>query len=291
MDIRQLKYFVTIAEEGSITAAADRLYITQPPLSRQLKSMEKELGVTLFDRTNKKNMKLTPAGENLLKNSKTILNSMDEAITEVKEIEQHMTDKLSIGTTIYCSEILLPVLENFCEKHPFIVPEIHEGSISYLIDLLKNHIIDIAISPLPFDMDGLTYKELQQDTCVFVTTQDFKFTDEYITLDKISQIPLLLLDTPDSNSLYKRILNEFQKKGIKITISCICNDSGLLLRMLLGNFGSTIIPYSMINNKLRESVQVIPIKNNPWTTTSNLIWRNEGYVSYTIKEFIKSIKS
>ena len=62
MDIRQLKYFVVIAEEGNITKAAERLFMAQPPLSRQLKLMENELGVTLVDRTNKKNILLTPQG-------------------------------------------------------------------------------------------------------------------------------------------------------------------------------------------------------------------------------------
>lgn len=76
---------LAIAEEGSITKAADRLFMAQPPLSRQLKLMEKELGVTLFDRTNKKNILLTPHGRIFLKNARKILNNMEDAIIEVQE--------------------------------------------------------------------------------------------------------------------------------------------------------------------------------------------------------------
>jgi len=81
---------------------------------------------------------LTPQGRIFLKNARRILYNMEEAITEVQEFGEHMTKKLSIGTNIYCSEIILPVLKNFCEKYPFIVPEIHEGSISYLTDSTFN---------------------------------------------------------------------------------------------------------------------------------------------------------
>ncbi|HEY8803840.1 MAG TPA: LysR family transcriptional regulator [Clostridium sp.] len=290
MDIRQLKYFVVIAEEGNITKAAIRLFMAQPPLSRQLKLMENELGVTLFDRTNKRSMLLTPRGRVFLKNARRILYNMDEAITEVQEFGEHMTKKLSIGTTIYCSEIILPVLKNFRGKYPFIVPEIHEGTISYLMDLLKNHTIEVAISERPFDTAGYIIKELQPDTCVFITSRDFEWAKECISLEEISQIPLLLLNTPDSNSLYQRILSEFEQRNLKLNISCVCHDSGLLLKMVLSNLGSTIVPRSMVNHMLSEFMRVIPIKNSPWTISPNLIWHSEGYISSTLKEFIKNFE-
>ena len=138
---------------------------------------------------------------------------MDEAITEVQEFGQHMTKKLSIGTTIYCSEIMLRVLKKFRKKYPFIIPEIYEGNISYLMSLLKNHTIELVLSPRPFNTEGYVTKELNPDTCVFVTSQDFEWEKEYISLEEISQIPLLLLNAPDSNSLYQKILSEFKKEN------------------------------------------------------------------------------
>mgnify|MGYP001560169053 CR=1 FL=1 len=290
MDIRQLKYFLAIAEEGNITKASERLFMAQPPLSRQLKLMENELGVTLFDRTNKKNILLTPQGRVFLKNARKILYNIDEAITEVQEFGEHMTESLSIGTTIYCSEIMLPVLKNFREKYPFIIPEIHEGNISYLMDLLKNHTIEVAISARPFNTEGYVTKELKPDNYVFVSSRNFKWTKECISLEEISKVPLLLLNAPDSNSLYQRILSEFEKRNLKLNISCVCHDSGLLLKMVLSNLGSTIVPSSMVNHMLSEFMSVIPIKNSPWATRPNLIWRSKGYISSTLKEFIKNFE-
>ena len=291
MDIRQLNYFVVIAEEGNITKAADRLFMAQPPLSRQLKLMEKELGVVLFDRTNKKNIVITPEGRVFLENARKILNSVKESITEVQEFSQHMTERLSIGTTIYCLEIMLPVLKIFRQNYPAVTPEIHEGSISYITNLLKNHTIELALFPNPFNTDGYKTKELPSDTCVFVVSKNFEWEEECISLEEISQIPLLLLNTSDSNSLYQRILDEFEKRNLKLNISCVCHDSGLLIKMILNNLGATIVPNSMVNDVLSKFMRVIPIKNDPWISTPNLIWHSEGYMSSTLKEFIKSFES
>lgn len=265
--------------------------MAQPPLSRQLQAMENELGVTLFNRTNKKNMSLTPQGRIFLKNAKRILYTMDEAITEVQEYNLQMSKKLSIGTTIYCSEIMLPVLKKFREKYPFIIPEIHEGNISHLMDLLKNHTIDIVVSALPIHTEGYITKELQPDKCVFVASKAFEWIKECISLEEISRVPLLLLNAPDSNSLYKKITSEFERKELKLNVSCVCHDSGLLLKMILNNFGATILPKSMVDNMLGKFMRIITIEDDPWTTTPNLIWRREGYISSTLREFIKTFES
>ena len=85
MDIRQLRYFLTIAQEGQITRAAKQLNMEQPPLSRQLKLMEEELGVLLFERSGKQ-LQLTHAGELLQNRAASLLNQFNETLTEVKEI-------------------------------------------------------------------------------------------------------------------------------------------------------------------------------------------------------------
>ncbi|GJM70046.1 hypothetical protein HMSSN036_22620 [Paenibacillus macerans] len=87
MDIRQLKYFVAIAEEGKITAAARRLHMAQPPLSKQLKGMEDELGVLLVER-HKRKVSLTPEGEVFYKNAKQLLASFSELVTEMQEMSK-----------------------------------------------------------------------------------------------------------------------------------------------------------------------------------------------------------
>lgn len=103
MDIRQLKYFVTIAREGKITTADGGSILHSKPLSRQLKQMEEELGVVLFDRNKKKNLTLTYEGEVFLKRAKEILHKLEDSILEVREPREEVNGTLAVGSTIYCS--------------------------------------------------------------------------------------------------------------------------------------------------------------------------------------------
>lgn len=107
MDIRQLRYFLEIAREGQITRAAKRLHMEQPPLSRQLKQMEKELGVTLFDRSGKR-LELTRAGELLRQKAESLLQQFHESLNEVKELDEGVRGTLAIGAVVSCVSLLPP---------------------------------------------------------------------------------------------------------------------------------------------------------------------------------------
>ena len=97
MDIRVLRYFLTIAREESFSRAAQTLYLSQPTLSRQIRDMEEELGVTLFVRTNR-NLVLTKEGMRLRKRAQEIVDLMDKTQSEFQEAEEEVTGDIHIGT-------------------------------------------------------------------------------------------------------------------------------------------------------------------------------------------------
>jgi LysR family transcriptional regulator, salicylic acid-responsive activator of bsdBCD len=141
MDMRQLKYFLTIAQEGQITRAAKLLNMEQPPLSRQLKLMEEELGVLLFDRTGKR-LKLTDAGELLKQKAELLLLQFNETIKEVKEREEGVRGVLSIGSVVSCISLLPQRIERYRKRFPEVTFKILEGDHFYLGELLEKRTID-----------------------------------------------------------------------------------------------------------------------------------------------------
>ena len=101
MDIRQLRYFIVIAEERQLTRAAHRLHMAQPPLSRQLSLLEQELSVNLFER-NGRNMHLTEEGKILYTKAKNIIHQLEETITEIKDSGEGLRGNLSIRAFHSC---------------------------------------------------------------------------------------------------------------------------------------------------------------------------------------------
>ena len=108
MDIRKLVYFLTIAEEGNISRAVERLHISQPPLSQQLKLLEEELGIVLIGRNTRK-MHITDAGRLLQNRAKQIIELMEKTVKELRDLKEGLQGTLSIGTISSAGEMLLSI--------------------------------------------------------------------------------------------------------------------------------------------------------------------------------------
>lgn len=152
VDMRQLRYFLAIAHEGQITRAAKQLNMEQPPLSRQLKLIEQELGVVLFDR-NGKRLQLTQAGEMLRNRALALMKQFEETITYVQELGEGVQGVLSIGAVVSCVSLLPSVLRKFTEKYPQVTFKIQEGDHFLLGELLENRDLEFIVTRLPFQSD------------------------------------------------------------------------------------------------------------------------------------------
>ena len=151
MDMRQLRYFYTIAQEGQITRAAKKLHMAQPPLSQSLKALENELGVPLLERSGRK-MELTKAGRVLYDRAEFFFTYLEETITEVKDTGAGNSGKLTIGCVQTCFSHLPERIKAFREKYPDITFELREGDSHYLAEQLEERKLDLAIVRLPVDM-------------------------------------------------------------------------------------------------------------------------------------------
>ncbi|MGG0249633.1 LysR family transcriptional regulator [Peribacillus frigoritolerans] len=287
MDIRQLKYFVTIAEEGKITTAAKKLNIAQPPLSRQLKQMEEELGVILFDRDNK-SLNLTLEGERLLLRAKELLNKLDETMVEVQELRKDASGVLSVGSNLYCASLILSKVVDIREKNPGLTFKVWEGETIHLIKMLSKRQIEIAITNSPITEKSISQMTLKSDPYVLVLPEKWTWSgSEQCRLEEIIDLPLILLRPNYGLGAYGQIVNEFQRLDLEPNILCECQDLIMLLGLVSSGFGATILPLSLLSLHSLEGLRVIQLKDQTLISEPKVIWRKNSYLSKAAKEFLK----
>ncbi|MFD7013425.1 LysR family transcriptional regulator [Streptomyces sp. NPDC059928] len=172
MQFQQLLYFVAVAETRHFTRAAERVHVSQPSLSQQIKALENELGAELFSRA-RGNIALTDAGEALLPLARRILADADTARIEVQELAQLRRGRVRLGATpSLCTGLLPDVLRSFHDRHPGIQLLIEEGGSHDLVRELARGALDLAliVLPLPAASPALTTIELLQEDLVVVSS-------------------------------------------------------------------------------------------------------------------------
>lgn len=154
MEIKQLNYFVTVVQEGTISAAARKLNLTQPPLSAQMKLLEQEIGCPLFERGSRK-IQMTEAGRILYNRALTMLEYADITRQELADYIKGTSGTLRLGVVSSVgSTHLVEIVKGFHEKHPQIVFELTEANTYQLLEQLKANLLELAIVRTPFSDQG-----------------------------------------------------------------------------------------------------------------------------------------
>ncbi len=275
---------MAIAEERQITAAADRLHIAQPPLSYELSSLERELGVTLVKR-GPRNTELTDAGQLLYKRAEQILAMTTATEREVRNYGKGMSGILSIGA-ISSSGGILPnsdMLE-FARHYPDVRFEIHEGNTFAIIDMLEKGIVDVGIvrTPFPADRFGCRYSEREPMKAVMAGEQEYGKSETCITLEELAGAPLIIYRR------YEKLLNEtFSEKKLTPFICCINDDARTTYTWAMKGFGVGLLPASILRILNRDTVICKDIASDRLTTQLAVIWKKDRYLSPLAEKFVE----
>lgn len=146
MDLYQVRYFLTIAETGTFSRAAERLYLSQPSLSAGIKKLEQELGVALFERGGRRTV-LTAAGKAFKERATAIMNQYQAALNELKGFNDRPTLKVGVLSTLRVSE-LAELIHSFQQQHPHVTIELYDHPVNTLQDRLSGGDIDVALTVL-----------------------------------------------------------------------------------------------------------------------------------------------
>ncbi|OAA90425.1 LysR family transcriptional regulator [Clostridium ljungdahlii] len=286
MDIKQLTYFLAIAEEKSITKASEKLHIAQPHLSQQLKLLEEELNVKLIERTTRK-FQVTDAGKRLWHRSKQIIELMDSTVKELKDFNEGMEGTLSIGTISSAGDILLPQrIYSFNKKYPKINFEIRECSTNEILELLKSGVIEIGIIRTPLNSETYESISLPIEPMVAASSNSFYWNNKRkICLNELADKPLLV------HRRYEKMIIELCKQtGFNPRILCKIEDTRSILLLADTGMGVGIVPKDWIELIPNTNLNYKEINEPSLNTNTTIVWMKDQYLSSAAKHFLETFK-
>ncbi|MBW5445802.1 LysR family transcriptional regulator [Cohnella sp. CFH 77786] len=291
MDIRQLRYFLAVAREGQVTSAAKRLNMEQPPLSRQMKMLEQELGVTLFDRSGKR-LTLTHAGELLRERAERLLQQFDETVQEVRELDEGIQGVLSIGSVVSCVSLLPRRIERFRQQFPGVTFKIREGDHFLLGEQMEKRNIELVIARLPFEAasDPERYSVLPLPPDPFVALLPDSWSpasaEPGIDMRELAQYPFITLKSDQTTGMHAKVLKEFRQSGLEPRILCECSSVAITIALVAAGIGATILPKSVTASFPLTNISTFPIANADFHSENGIVWLRDRYLSKTARRFI-----
>lgn len=289
MDIRQLRYFVTVADEGQITRAAKKLNMAQPPLSHQLKLIEEELGTMLFYR-NSRSVELTEAGSLLYQRAISILQQLEDTLTEVKETGNGIRGQLSVGTAKTCAMNYLPErVQAFRKEYPLVTFRILDNHPYQVLKFLEERLVEVAVVRFASDIH-LDYesKTLEVEPYVLFIPKKWCWNKTSITMKELSDIPLIMVIREDKYGMYSSFYDLCLKQGIKLNIACECHDASIIFSFVKSGMGGAVMPKSTLLAHQQDDIDIIEIEDCNLFNKISLIWNKDRPLSKVAERFIES---
>ncbi|MGH8853256.1 MAG: LysR family transcriptional regulator [Telluria sp.] len=281
IDLKQLRYFLAVAEEKSFSRAAERLHISQPPLSQQIMKLESELGVRLFTRTTR-SFELTVAGKALMVEAAELLGRMRMTIDSIRQIDRGEVGRLRVG--IVGSAMWGPIpglLEQFQSQYPRVTWTIHELGPNDQWEALRAKQIDVGFWREPrIEPDVLKQANLRQDLCfrenvvVAINARHPLAQSEAIELHDIAAEPMLTLHL-DQSAEPRYLIQCCVNAGFEPTIAQEVNEPQTMLAMVGAGLGVALLPETTSRIGW-PGVRFLPIRSNP--PSANL------YISYLAQD-------
>lgn len=285
MEVRQLRYLCAIADYGTFRGASAELLIAQPALSQQVRRLEVELGVKLFDRT-KRPVELTPAGERFLPRARRILDEIERAAAEAREFAGEFSGRIAIGAMKYLANLELPdLLLSLGEHYPAVQLQLSVGNSDQLRDLLCANRIDVAIAhadgldlPPQFAVEVLRPEEL---VVLVGNAHPLAALDE-ATVRDLESVPFILFE--DGASMQQALRLAFSDSELHLNIALQTGDLYTAVSLVARGFGVAVVPRSIARQQMADvtGVRIGPV---PLMRHVALVWNRDRHRSRAVEAF------
>jgi DNA-binding transcriptional LysR family regulator len=293
MELTHLRYFVAVAEELHFGHAARELHITQPPLSKQIKRLEEELEVKLFNRTSRR-VELTEAGIFFFKEAKAILARADYVSGKMRDIAKGSSGSLSLGFNESAINTFLPgTIRKFREKYPEVKLILHELETAVQFEALHSAQIDLGIMrPFGHDLSRLNTRLLFQEKYVVAVPDNHKFIKDKrqeISLSELSSDKFITLPREIHQNLYDHIVKCCEAVGFTPQIVQNAITKKTILALVEAGLGIALVQESAKRNA-PERVGFINLKRSLPSIDIMAVWR-QSENSVIISNFLDVIQS
>ena len=276
IELRHLKYFLAVAEELHFRKAAERLYISQPGLSRQIKQMEDDLGVILFERHNRK-VELTEAGAYLKTEISKNLKELNQTLDHAKLMHHGIDGNLNLGYVGSAMQELIPnLLLRFKKKHPTIIFGLKEMDNNRQIEGLLSKDIDVGfvrLERVPNNLKSLPV--LKENFCLVLPENHSINTNNFKSMSQLKNEAFIMFDPSYSPSYYEKVMQIFDDSGFTPMVSHNTVHASSIYRLVENNLGISIVPKSL-QMGYNMNVKFIELKNIKHQTILSAVWNKEN---------------
>jgi DNA-binding transcriptional LysR family regulator len=287
MELRQLRYLVTLADEKHFTRAAAREHIAQPALSQQIRRLEGEVGLPLVDRTTRR-VTITDAGEMLVARARRILSEVDAAGAELQALTGIRTGRVNVGAMHTMGPVdISHALAVFHRRHPGVELTVREQSSEELAEMLRDDVLDLAFLSVTerIESHGLGLHQLVSEELVVLLARDHPLAGRR-RLRMAELADEHFISYRDGARLRELLTIAARQAGFEPQVKLESNESERIGRLVARGMGVAIMPLSDAQ-RAREQVAVASLTEPPLTRDITLAWREGRRHGPAAAEFLK----
>jgi DNA-binding transcriptional LysR family regulator len=279
LELRQLRYFIAVAEELHFGRAAARLHMTQPPLSQAIAALEELLGAPLFLR-NRRTVELAPAGTALLPEARRMLLQADALPELARRAAAGEAGRLALAFVTSCDYSVLPTfLRSYSERYPDVHLNLLEATSDVQVEELLRGRIDagLLIPPLPDKaLDELDYMKVLDEPLILCAPAGFAAPGEApVHLQDLPRLPLIIFPREISPALHDAILSCFRTAGVTPVIGQLAIQMQTIVSLVSSGMGLALVPQS-VSNLMRPGVEYRALADPTPLVETGIAWRRDN---------------
>jgi len=294
MELRHLRYFIAVAEERHVTRAAERLGMQQPPLSQQIRALERELDVQLF-RRRPRGVELTDAGSVLLAEARAILSHIDHASAAAKRTARGEQGRIAVGFTSSAPfhPFVPRVIRAYRETFPLVALTLEESGTMELVDDLRDERIDVAfVRTAIADQEGLVVSPLLKEAMVLALPHAHRLarrTSKSVSLKALADETFIIYRRHNGPGLHDAILSACNAAGFSPRVGQEAPRIVSTLNLVAAGLGISLVPESLRRMRM-DGVMFRPIGGAAQPTAPLYVTSRRGETSAAVRRFLELVR-